>query len=778
MDSLDLIFEQTTPYTPVVFILSPGSDPTADLMKLADRCGFGGGKFKYLSLGQGQEGAALALLEGAIQHGQWLMLQNCHLLVSFLRELEKQLELMEKPNPEYRLWLTTDPTPTFPIGILQRSLKDLTTERQGDVVSPKLFTTALEHVFELTIWKGYGIDINSECLTRLRSVDDVVVMAQSLNKPVVTEPPNGLKLNLRNTYFKTRAQSLEECPHPHFKKLVYVLAFFHAVVQERRKYDKIGWNISYDFGESDFIVSMQILETYLQRCNVTKGPVPWATLKFLFGEVMYGGRVIDDFDRRVVGTYMDEYMGEFLFDVFQPFHLYRDAHADYVIPPDGNRDAYIGAGVALRAYACECDAARSICMCRQLWRMFIPSTTPVRCAISTPRELSSFFARRLRSRRFALANGRSRQSIEAGSARASAIILSSVSFRFRYPLQSANFLSEKLRKHLTSEFIDTLPLVNTPEVFGLHPNAEIGYFSQAVREMWEHLVELQPQTSEGGGAMSREDFIDYVAVDILGKLPPEYEIWRVRKQFEMSITPTLVVLLQELERFNRLIKRMRTTLSLLRKALAGEIGMDAVLDNVAYSLFNGQLPNVWRALAPATRKSLGGWIEHFLQRVGQYTHWATKEEPVVIWLSGIQIPESYLTAHVQMACRLYTWPLDRSTQFTRVTRWTSSDDVEERPTTGCYVRGLYLEGARWDLEDGCLRRSHPKVLVTELPIMYIIPIEAHKLKLQNTLRTPVYTTSQRRNAMGVGLVFESDLWTAEHRSHWILQGVCLIMNTD
>lgn len=51
-----MIFEQTTPFTPVVFILSPGSDPTADLMKLADRCGFGGGKFKYLSLGQGQEG--------------------------------------------------------------------------------------------------------------------------------------------------------------------------------------------------------------------------------------------------------------------------------------------------------------------------------------------------------------------------------------------------------------------------------------------------------------------------------------------------------------------------------------------------------------------------------------------------------------------------------------------------------------------------------------------------------------------------------------------------
>ncbi|KPJ04007.1 Dynein heavy chain 10, axonemal [Papilio xuthus] len=604
--SLDMIFEQTTPFTPVVFILSPGSDPTADLMKLADRCGFGGGKFKYLSLGQGQEGAALALLEGAISHGQWLILQNCHLLVSFLRELEKQLELLTKPHPEYRLWLTTDPTPTFPIGILQRSLK------------------------------------------------------------VVTEPPNGLKLNLRNTYFKMRPHALEECAHPQFKKLVYVLAFFHAVVQERRKYDKIGWNISYDFSESDFVVCMQILQCYLDR---TTGAVPWATLKYLFGEVMYGGRVIDDFDRRVVGTYMDEYLGEFLFDKFQPFHFYHDDVFDYYIPPDGEREEYI-------------------------------------------------------------------------------------------------------------EFVDSLPLANTPEVFGLHPNAEIGYFSQAVRDMWSHLIELQPQTSEGGGAMSREDFIDSIAVDVLAKLPVQYEVWRVRKQFEMNITPAVVVLLQELERFNRLINKMHSTLSLLRKALAGEIGMDAVLDNVASSLFNGQLPHVWRALAPATCKGLGGWMDHFMERTKQYTDWATMEEPIVMWLSGLHVPESYLIAHVQTTCRARVWPLDRSTQYTRVTKYTAVPDIEQRPDSGCYVRGLYLEGARWDLEDGCLRRSHPKVLVTELPIMHIIPIEAHKVKLQNTLRTPVYTTSQRRNAMGVGLVFESDLWTAEHISHWVLQGVCLIMNTD
>ena len=65
----------------------------------------------------------MQLLETAIARGQWLMLQNCHLLVKWLRELEKVLERISKPHPDFRLWLTTDPTPEFPIGILQRSLK-------------------------------------------------------------------------------------------------------------------------------------------------------------------------------------------------------------------------------------------------------------------------------------------------------------------------------------------------------------------------------------------------------------------------------------------------------------------------------------------------------------------------------------------------------------------------------------------------------------------------------------------------------------------------------
>lgn len=149
-----------------------------------------------------------------------------------------------------------------------------------------------------------------------------------------------------------------------------------------------------------------------------------------------------------------------------------------------------------------------------------------------------------------------------------------------------------------------------------------------------------------------------------------------------------------------------------------------------------------------------------------------------MWLSGLHIPESYLTALVQATCRKNGWPLDKSTLYTTVTTFPTAEDVTERAHQGCFVSGLFLEGAGWDLKKGGLLRQKPKQLVQALPILKIIPIEAHRLKLQNTFKTPVYVTSERRNAMGVGLVFEADLHTQEHPSHWVLQGVCLILNAD
>eukprot|EP00842_Homolaphlyctis_polyrhiza_P005441 jgi/Hompol1/5899/HPOL_000335-RA len=368
-------------------------------------------------------------------------------------------------------------------------------------------------------------------------------------------------------------------------------------------------------------------------------------------------------------TYLDEYLGDFLFDSFQPFYFFANSHVQYKVPMWGSRDDYI-------------------------------------------------------------------------------------------------------------VYIDGLPLTNAPDVFGLHTDAEIGYLTSAVKDMWSQLVSLQPRTSDGAGGISREDFIANIASDIQAKLPAQFDVARIYKAIGTP-SPTQVVLLQELERWNILVDRMVSSLKDLRRALKGEIGMSAKLDELANSLFNGVLPPMWRSLAPQTEKGLGGWMLHFERRYQQYSAWIKNGEPLVIWLPGLHVPEAYITALVQTTCRKNGWPLDRSTLYTQVTQYVDPKDITERPQSGCYVQGLYLEGAGWDIKANSLvRLDNGGRLIQDLPILRIIPIELHRLKLVNTFRTPVYTTQQRRNASGVGWVFDADLSTNDHVSHWVLQGVCLLLNTD
>lgn len=223
---------------------------------------------------------------------------------------------------------------------------------------------------------------------------------------------------------------------------------------------------------------------------------------------------------------------------------------------------------------------------------------------------------------------------------------------------------------------------------------------------------------------------------------------------------------------------MAATLADLKRAMAGEIGMSAALDELGQALFNGFLPSAWAKLAPQTEKPLGAWMDHYQRRYAQYLDWCENGDPAVFWLSGLHIPESLLSAIVQTASRRKGWALDKSTLYTEVTDKLKKDDVKEteRMVDGTFVEGMYLEGARWDHEKRCLARQNPKQLIVLMPLIQIIPVEANRLKLRNSLPTPVYITQLRRNAMGIGLVFEANLHTEIHPSLWILQSVALMLN--
>ena len=98
---------------------SPGADPQSDIQKFCDEMGMTS-RFKFVALGQGQGPIAEQLLENGYRRGNWVLLQNCHLLASWLKTLERILNEMKDPHKDFRLWLTTDPTDKFPLGILDR----------------------------------------------------------------------------------------------------------------------------------------------------------------------------------------------------------------------------------------------------------------------------------------------------------------------------------------------------------------------------------------------------------------------------------------------------------------------------------------------------------------------------------------------------------------------------------------------------------------------------------------------------------------------------------
>lgn len=234
--------------TPILLCSAPGYDASGRVDDLAELS-----KKPITSIAMGSsEGfnQAEMAINGAAKSGRWVMLKNVHLAPQWLIQLEKKLYSLE-PNPNFRLFLTLEIHPKIPVNLL----------RAGRIF--------------------------------------------------VYEPPPGIKANLLRTFNAIPASQMMRAPSER-SRLYFLLAWFHAIVQERLRYKPLGWSKMYEFNESDLKVAVSTLDTWLDtaaqgRNNIAPEKIPWEAVQILFGECIYGGKVDNIFDHRLLRSFLKKF---------------------------------------------------------------------------------------------------------------------------------------------------------------------------------------------------------------------------------------------------------------------------------------------------------------------------------------------------------------------------------------------------------------------------------------------------------------------------------------
>jgi len=365
---------------------------------------------------------------------------------------------------------------------------------------------------------------------------------------------------------------------------------------------------------------------------------------------------------------------------------------------------------------------------------------------------------------------------------------------FRYVIPS-DMEHEKYRN-----YIESLPEIDSPEIFGLHPNADLTFRVKEVTALFNTLSETQPKGGGGDGGVSREDVVYEKSTQLQEKMPEDYveDDYKVKiqKLGGMAI-PMNIFLFQEIQRLQAVIAKVRFILAQLQLAIKGEVVMTAELQETLDSMFDAKVPYYWENTLTGDEFSwrlptLGLWFTSLNRRDEQNRGWLNSGRPGLegrpscFWLTGFFNPNGCLTAMKQEVTRKHKaekWALDDVIYHTEVTNYEQQGQVRAPPPEGIYIYGLFLDGGAWSRHDGTLVESEPKKLFVPLPVLFVTgnargPEEKARREMfgvQGPYEAPVYKYATRTDRY---FIFYANLKCTQEKypNYWALRGVALLCN--
>lgn len=308
----------------------------------------------------------------------------------------------------------------------------------------------------------------------------------------------------------------------------------------------------------------------------------------------------------------------------------------------------------------------------------------------------------------------------------------------------------------------------------MHGNAEITNAQATTRTLLTTVLSIQTGSSESGGK-SREQIIEEIVVFLESKIPKPFNLKEVSSKYPTKYTESMnTVLVQEIQKYNRLIGIISTSLSDLKRGLQGLIAMNDELDSIATSLYQQAVPGEWGDIF-LSLKPLMSWVEDFQKRIKFMQDWVNKGKPNVFWFSGFCFPQAFITGTLQNFARSKKIAIDRITFSFKYIDTKNVEDITEPPADGVYVYGMFMEGAKWNYNKHIIGHPIAKELYSELPLIWLVPEIDRKAPKVGIYKCPVYKVVSRWGTLSTtghstNFVMYIELPTEEHEDDWIRAG--------